>query len=185
MAPDPCWLPSAIMQTTGAIIGIYAVVYIYASRRIEHPIDLTKINFPLQLPSHKTKLTWFKTMHLSEEYKELVELVKKTLQDYEKAYDRFQDSRKKCEHLKQRCGTLDEKYRKTHKEFSVAFITLLFIGTGTILSNAIWLKFIIEKPDMIFPRLGEISFFLFTLTLVLILAYSILTVIFVTSVSTT
>ena len=77
MTADPCWLPSAIMQTTGAIIGIYAVVYIYASQRIKHPIDLTKINFPLQLPSQKTKLTWFKTKHLSGEYKELVEFVKK------------------------------------------------------------------------------------------------------------
>ena len=25
---DPCWLPSAIMQTTGAMLGIYVGIYI-------------------------------------------------------------------------------------------------------------------------------------------------------------
>lgn len=28
MPSDPCWLPSAIMQTTAALIGIFAVVYV-------------------------------------------------------------------------------------------------------------------------------------------------------------
>lgn len=28
---DPCWLPSAIMQTAGAIVGIYLIIYVYAS----------------------------------------------------------------------------------------------------------------------------------------------------------
>lgn len=27
MVSDPAWLPSAIMQTTGALLGIYAVIY--------------------------------------------------------------------------------------------------------------------------------------------------------------
>lgn len=26
---DPYWLPSAIMQTMGAIIGIYVVIYVF------------------------------------------------------------------------------------------------------------------------------------------------------------
>lgn len=30
---DPSWLPSAIMQTTGAILGIYVAVYILAIQR--------------------------------------------------------------------------------------------------------------------------------------------------------
>lgn len=32
MAPDPCWLPSAIMQTTAALVGIYAVVYVLTAQ---------------------------------------------------------------------------------------------------------------------------------------------------------
>jgi hypothetical protein len=39
---DSCWLPSAIMQTTGALIGFYLIIYIYGSPRIEHHIDLAK-----------------------------------------------------------------------------------------------------------------------------------------------
>ena len=34
MAPDPCWLPSAIMQTTAALLGIYAVVYVFLSQLV-------------------------------------------------------------------------------------------------------------------------------------------------------
>lgn len=169
------------MQTTAALVGLYAVVYIYATQRIKHPIDQAKINFSLDFPPHKIKLTWPKTTHLSGEYKEFVESAKKTFQDYgglfqdsEELYEHFQDHVKRCE-------VLEEKYRKTHKYSSVIFIILLFLGTGTILSNAIWLKLIIEKPDMIFPILGEISFFLFTFTLILIFVDSILTVIFSTS----
>ena len=30
---DPCWLPSAIMQTTGALLGIYAVIYVFVMQR--------------------------------------------------------------------------------------------------------------------------------------------------------
>ena len=29
---DPCWMPSAIMQTTGALLGIYAVVYVLVAQ---------------------------------------------------------------------------------------------------------------------------------------------------------
>lgn len=36
MAPDPCWLPSAIMQTTAALLGIYAVIYVLAVERIPY-----------------------------------------------------------------------------------------------------------------------------------------------------
>jgi hypothetical protein len=32
---DACWLPSAIMQTTGAIIGIYMIVYVYAVTKMD------------------------------------------------------------------------------------------------------------------------------------------------------
>jgi hypothetical protein len=42
MPSDPCWLPSAIMQTTGALIGFYLIIYIYGSQRIEYHIDLAK-----------------------------------------------------------------------------------------------------------------------------------------------
>ena len=31
---DPCWLPSAIMQTMGALLGIYAVVYVLIAERL-------------------------------------------------------------------------------------------------------------------------------------------------------
>lgn len=31
---DPCWMPSAIMQTMGALIGIYAVVYVLVAERL-------------------------------------------------------------------------------------------------------------------------------------------------------
>lgn len=30
---DPCWLPSAIMQTTGAMLGIYIGIYVLAIQR--------------------------------------------------------------------------------------------------------------------------------------------------------
>jgi hypothetical protein len=32
MPSDPCWLPSAIMQTTAALVGFYAVVYVFMSQ---------------------------------------------------------------------------------------------------------------------------------------------------------
>jgi len=35
---DPCWLPSAIMQTTGALLGLYLIVYVYASQKLGSPI---------------------------------------------------------------------------------------------------------------------------------------------------
>ena len=34
MTPDPCWLPSAIMQTTGALVGLYLIAYIYVSQTV-------------------------------------------------------------------------------------------------------------------------------------------------------
>jgi hypothetical protein len=34
MTLDSCWLPSAIMQTTAALVGIFAVVYVLARDRI-------------------------------------------------------------------------------------------------------------------------------------------------------
>jgi hypothetical protein len=37
---DPCWLPSAIMQTTGAIIGIFSVIFIFSFPRFE---DMLKV----------------------------------------------------------------------------------------------------------------------------------------------
>ncbi|MCK4734634.1 MAG: hypothetical protein KAT65_19420 [Methanophagales archaeon] len=40
---DPWWLPSAIMQTMGALIGIYAVVYVLVAER------LGKAALPFQL----------------------------------------------------------------------------------------------------------------------------------------
>lgn len=36
---DLCWLPSAIMQTTGAIIGIYLFVYFYALGMIRDTLE--------------------------------------------------------------------------------------------------------------------------------------------------
>lgn len=32
---DLCWLPSAIMQTTGALIGIYLLVYFYGAKEMD------------------------------------------------------------------------------------------------------------------------------------------------------
>ncbi len=36
---DPCWLPSAIMQTTGAILGIYVGLYILAIGRFMESLE--------------------------------------------------------------------------------------------------------------------------------------------------
>jgi hypothetical protein len=36
MTPDPCWFPSAVMQTAGAILGFYIVIYIFLSEVIEN-----------------------------------------------------------------------------------------------------------------------------------------------------
>ena len=33
MDRDPCWVPSAIMQTMGALIGIYTVIYVLVAQR--------------------------------------------------------------------------------------------------------------------------------------------------------
>jgi len=38
MIRDPCWLPSAIMQTTGALLGLYLIVHVYASQRIKDAV---------------------------------------------------------------------------------------------------------------------------------------------------
>jgi hypothetical protein len=40
---DAAWLPSAIMQTTGAIIGIYMILYVYAVSKIEEKEGTDKI----------------------------------------------------------------------------------------------------------------------------------------------
>jgi len=36
---DPCWLPSAIMQTTAALLGLYVVVYVLTIERFLQPIN--------------------------------------------------------------------------------------------------------------------------------------------------
>lgn len=43
---DPCWLPSAIMQTTGAILGIFVAIYVLALPRL---LELTKALEPNEL----------------------------------------------------------------------------------------------------------------------------------------
>ena len=37
---DPCWLPSAIMQTTGALLGIYAVIYVLVVQALKKDIPV-------------------------------------------------------------------------------------------------------------------------------------------------
>ncbi|MBN1762261.1 MAG: hypothetical protein JW878_04180 [Methanomicrobia archaeon] len=40
---DPCWLPSAIMQTTGAMVGIYLAIYILALPKLIELAPLFKL----------------------------------------------------------------------------------------------------------------------------------------------
>ena len=48
---DACWLPSAIMQTTGALLGIYAVIYAlgtqFLAKETEFRIQGRSINTPI------------------------------------------------------------------------------------------------------------------------------------------
>lgn len=39
MPLDPCWLPSAIMQTTGALVGFFVAIYILALQRFYKSIE--------------------------------------------------------------------------------------------------------------------------------------------------
>jgi len=45
-----CWLPSAIMQTTGALIGIYAVIYVLGAQFLAKEEEIRILNGTIKKP---------------------------------------------------------------------------------------------------------------------------------------